>query len=461
MINAVQRLFALRWIVAAALVVVFAMTTLGYFSLRDNLSDLSSTKRQGAIWEANQLEFELLRFSNSLAMFIAEDPDTTADNVRFRFDILWSRQAAPASDIRDSPEWSRAAEAEAVEQFGTLLREVDNMVVTLQDGDTETAKYLHTAFREFFLPLHEFTILVKEKQAEIDLEAREEIWRLSQFSAMFGSIIAFVSLLLAALFYIDARSHRRISSENIRLFEESQAAYKAKVEFLSTVSHELRTPLTSIKGVLGLFVGGALGPLSDKALEMSQIAYRSSSKLEALINDIMDSAKLERKGWNLKVKDFDLVQLAETAAESHQIYRIGRLIRIVNKAGGEIQMQADPIRIEQVISNLLSNAIKFSDDKTNVILTVDRTDTEALITVQDFGSGIPKSFKSRIFEEFTQADSSDTRSAGGTGLGLSIAKHIVEWHGGTISFESTEGLGTTFTITLPLRSSVSPLGETE
>lgn len=397
------------------------------------------------------LSLSYSEFSNTLALFISEDPNTSADDVGFRFDILWSRQSVTATDIRDHTEWLQHQETEAVGQFGKLLRDVEDKVVTLQSGDTETAKFLHTVFSEFLEPLHSYTIMVKDEQAKSDSAAREKIWHLSQLAAVFGGSIAIVSLLLAALFYLDAKRHHKISALNLQLLKQAQAAYRAKVEFLSTVSHELRTPLTSIKGVLSFFCAGALGPLNDKAMELSRIALHNSDKLESLISDIMDSAKSDRSDWSFEFENFDLVSHAQAVADSLLKYMKNRTVRVVNKAGGAIRVYADPKRTDQVISNLLSNALKFSEEDTDVILTVDSTDMKAQISVQDFGSGIPMEFRNRIYEEFTQANSSDTRSAGGTGLGLSITKRIVERHGGTISFESNEGLGTTFTVVFPLK----------
>ena len=184
---------------------------------------------------------------------------------------------------------------------------------------------------------------------------------------------------------------------------------------------------------------------------MSNIAYANSNKLEALINDIMDSVKSERDEWSFNFLEIDLIPIVEESINSISEYRTNRTVRFINNFDGEVFVFADSTRIDQAISNLISNAMKFSDEGTDVVVTVDKIGDVVRLSVCDHGMGIPEEFKPRVFEKFAQANSSDTRSAGGTGLGLSITKRIVEWHGGTISFKTAEGVGTTFVIELPLR----------
>ena len=445
------KFYTFRWLAAFAVMLVLALNAVGLLTIRGDLRELSSTKRQGTIWAANQLEFELLRFSKSLALFISNDPDVTAEDVRFRFDILWSRQSVASLNMEEAEQDGLSDEALGVQRFARLLRETEDAVMNLEDGDTEDAQALLNLFAAYSEPLHDYTIQVKDEQAALDLAAREEIWYLSQLTVAFGGALGVGSVFLAALFFADSRHQRRISAENLRLFEQSQAAYRAKVEFHSTVSHELRTPLTSIKGVLGFFCGGALGELSEKAKEMSNIAYANSNKLEALINDIMDSVKSERDEWSFNFLEIDLIPIVEESINSISEYRTNRTVRFINNFELWVLVFTDSTRIDQAISNLRSNAMKFSDEGTDVVVTVDKIGDVVRLSVCDHGMGIPEEFKPRVFEKFAQANSSDTRSAGGTGLGLSITKRIVEWHGGTISFKTAEGVGTTFVIELPLR----------
>jgi PAS domain S-box-containing protein len=224
-----------------------------------------------------------------------------------------------------------------------------------------------------------------------------------------------------------------------------------KNEFISVVSHELRTPLTSIRGSLGLIAGGATGALPDKTKQMIDLAVRSTDRLVRLINDILDIEKIESGKMKFQVKPLDLVQVVEQAIESTRAYgeRLGIAFALESKAAGA-RVSGDVDRLIQVLANLLSNAAKFSPAQGVVTVSVTRTGGQRVrVSVSDLGPGIPEEFQGRIFQKFSQADSSDTRGRGGTGLGLNISKAIVEKHGGTIAFITQKGVGTTFYFELP------------
>jgi signal transduction histidine kinase len=223
-----------------------------------------------------------------------------------------------------------------------------------------------------------------------------------------------------------------------------------KNEFISVVSHELRTPLTSIRGSLGLIAGGATGQLPDKAKSMIDLAVRSTDRLVRLINDILDIEKIESGKMKFQVKPLELVAVVEQAIDSTRAYgeRLGIAFALESKAAGA-RVSGDVDRLIQVLANLLSNAAKYSPPQGVVTVSVTRTGGRVRVSVSDLGLGIPEEFQGRIFQKFSQADSSDTRVKGGTGLGLNISKAIVEKHGGTIAFITQKGIGTTFYFELP------------
>lgn len=225
---------------------------------------------------------------------------------------------------------------------------------------------------------------------------------------------------------------------------------RLKNEFISTVSHELRTPLTSIRGSLGLIAGGVAGPIPDRAKNMIDIAYKNSERLVRLINDILDIEKIESGKMELRFKPIELVPLIEQAVEANRSYGEQYQVSfVIAKAPPNLRINADADRMTQVLTNLLSNAAKFSPPHSEVEIRVRHNGKQLHVEVCDHGAGIPEEFKNRIFQKFAQADSSDTRQKGGTGLGLSIVKAIIEKHGGTIGFNSTVGMGTTFYFNLP------------
>lgn len=226
-----------------------------------------------------------------------------------------------------------------------------------------------------------------------------------------------------------------------------------KTEFISTVSHELRTPLTAIRGALGMLVGGIAGEIGDSARPLLDIAHKNSERLVRLINDILDIEKLEAGRLPFHFTRSDAQELVKQAQVDLKPYADEYGIRLVldpPEASTQFDVNLDPDRFAQVMANLLSNAIKHSPvgGTVNIALRSDGNSLE--IAVQDEGLGIPEEFRSRIFERFAQADSSDARKRGGTGLGLAITRSLVQQMHGRIGFDSQEGQGTRFWIRLPL-----------
>lgn len=235
----------------------------------------------------------------------------------------------------------------------------------------------------------------------------------------------------------------------VRDITERKRVEKAKSEFISVVSHELRTPLTSIRGSLGLLVGGVTGDLGAKANTMLDIAVRSTDRLIRLINDILDIEKMESGNVILKTKRFGVAEFLEQIIHSNEGMATSHQVKLtLGEVSPTLELDADADRINQVITNLLSNAIKYSPKGEAVQLDVEKKLDKLIFSISDKGPGIPDEFMSRIFQKFNQADSSATRAKGGTGLGLSIAKAIVEQHDGEIDFE-TSPQGSRFYFSLP------------
>ena len=232
---------------------------------------------------------------------------------------------------------------------------------------------------------------------------------------------------------------------------EHKKVERMKSEFVATVSHELRTPLTAIRGSLGLISGGALGGLPEKASELVALAARNSERLLHLINDILDVEKIESGKLEFKVERLSLASLLRQSIEVNAPYAtqygVSLHLSVENDA---LVVQVDPHRFLQVMDNLLSNAIKFSPKAGSVEIRAAAQGARVRVSVADHGPGIPEEFRQRIFQKFSQADSSSTRQNGGTGLGLSIAKALVERFGGQLQFASVVGEGSTFFFELPI-----------
>ncbi len=240
---------------------------------------------------------------------------------------------------------------------------------------------------------------------------------------------------------------------------EEKRNQEIKNEFISTVSHELRTPLTSIRGSLGLVAAGVAGQLPPKAENLIRIAHNNSERLVRLINDILDMEKIESGKIVFDMQGHALRPIIEQAIETANNYLPDRKVRIVlvdDAAGAVVSVDSD--RLHQVLTNLLSNAIKFSPQGGVIRVRLSRVGEQIEIGVSDEGPGIPIAFRPRVFSKFEQADASSTREKGGTGLGLSITKALVERMSGLIGFDTAEGEGTTFKVTLPSvgQSAVAP-----
>lgn len=239
----------------------------------------------------------------------------------------------------------------------------------------------------------------------------------------------------------------------IRNITERKKIEKIKSEFISVISHELRTPLTSIRGALGLVLGGAVGNLSKESHSLLEIANNNSERLLLLINDILDIEKLEAGMMSFHLQVIDIDKLIDDTVISNKLfadkYNIG-LKYIKNKNESQLNVNVDPDRLFQVLTNLISNAIKFSSANEEVIITTERYQDKIRILVSNKGVGIPLEFQKTIFTRFSQADTSDTRGKGGTGLGLNISKVIIEKLGGSIGFYSKPNDTTTFYFDLPL-----------
>jgi PAS domain S-box-containing protein len=224
-----------------------------------------------------------------------------------------------------------------------------------------------------------------------------------------------------------------------------------KSGFVSTVSHELRTPLTAISGSLGLIIGGVLGEIPAAQKQMLTIAHQNSQRLSYLVNDLLDMEKLIAGKMYFDMQELALMPLIKSSLESNQAYgKQYQVSFVLTECMDDIQVKVDSVRLQQVLANFLSNAAKFSPTGGQVVVSVQVNSDMARVEVSDQGSGIPVEFHKRIFQKFSQADTTDTRQKGGTGLGLAISKELIERMGGHIGFVSNLGVGTTFFFELPV-----------
>ncbi|MDH5301793.1 MAG: CHASE domain-containing protein [Gammaproteobacteria bacterium] len=253
---------------------------------------------------------------------------------------------------------------------------------------------------------------------------------------------------------------RTIFTAIIHDLTERKKVNRMKDEFVSTVSHELRTPLTSISGSLGLILGGVLDNEPDKIQHMMKIAAENCERLTRLVNNLLTFNKITLSENSLNLRIMPVNALIDHALVVNQGYAAKYGVSFNwTPVDNDINVNVDEDKMIQVLSNILSNAVKYSPTAGAVVVSVRPSATEVRISIADSGPGIPVEFQQKVFERFSQADSSDTRRVGGTGLGTSIAKLLVEQHGGRISFVSQPGQGTTFHIDLRIVNSQGETGD--
>ena len=252
-------------------------------------------------------------------------------------------------------------------------------------------------------------------------------------------------------------SQSEIAVSNSQLFENTKSLDRLKSEFVAVVSHEIRTPLTSVKGAIELLTDERYFKNNDQQAKLLTIAHANTERLLTLIGDILDFSKLDSGSLPMHFERQRIEAVVTQAAQNLRTLLEERRIELDLVMASDLpDLMLDPNRIAQVVTNLLSNAIKFSPAEGHLEITVENWEGMVRVGVRDHGEGISADNLPKLFQKFTQIDSTSTRRAGGTGLGLVICKGIVEQHGGQMRVESAVGQGSTFYFTLPPAPAASP-----
>ncbi|WP_414151785.1 ATP-binding protein [Acetobacterium carbinolicum] len=306
--------------------------------------------------------------------------------------------------------------------------------------ETKESLGLFKRFREVLthgenIPLEEYYMIRLEKWVEGSIYSPE-----SGYVAVLAS---------------DVDQKKKTEIKLKQAIERSEEANRAKSEFLANMSHEIRTPLNGIVGMIDLT---ALEPLSEEQKDNLRTAKGCVASLIAIINDILDFAKIEAGKLMINPMSFNLMSFVESTVKTHKKHALEKYLDLTVNYENIISnfVISDSMRLKQILNNLISNAIKFTNQG-SVTITVSqeplpgKTDQIVQkITIADTGIGIDEKDYPMLFQSFTQIDGSYTREYGGTGLGLVITKQLLEMMGGEVRFISQLGVGSTFSVILPM-----------
>ena len=247
-------------------------------------------------------------------------------------------------------------------------------------------------------------------------------------------------------------------TEVFRDITQEKEAGRAKSEFVSVASHQLRTPLTTIRWYTELLRSGEGGKLTAKQRGYFRAISQSTERMSNLVRALLQVSRIERGAYSVSPRPLDLSRLAKDIVGTFETQIRGKRLRVASRFGRLPKVSLDPGITAIVFENLISNAVKYTLPGGSVHIALRREGKNALLTVSDTGCGIPEDQSEKIFTKFYRSDNARALDPDGTGLGLYIVRSIVERAGGTIGFTSSEGKGTTFRVTIPLRGMRSRAG---
>jgi signal transduction histidine kinase len=237
----------------------------------------------------------------------------------------------------------------------------------------------------------------------------------------------------------------------LRNITEEKQLERSKSELVAVASHQLRTPLTVTRGNLEMLLDDSFGKVNKKQRELLSDSQESIIRLITMVNDMLDITKIEKGDKKLVLEDFDILQPIETVVASFDTYteRFKYTIQ-VNKPEKAIMVRGDKALIVQIFQNLIDNALRYGREHRMVTISFKIQNAFVAISITDNGIGIPSQEKASIFQRFYRASNAVRSTSGGSGLGLFIVKSFIEQMKGNITVTSTEGVGTTFVVSLPL-----------
>lgn len=380
----------------------------------------------------------------------------------------WVERAFANLDLKETNGAFREGHVAAVDLYkltGDNARALAHLEALrrLTDEETRLAASTNTALMaaQFDFANQELRIArlkADELSASVELERSRARFQRTLLFAVAGGAAVIVGLLSFGLVTI-RRSRNQVAAANVELEKSNHALAKAlaaKTEFLATTSHEIRTPLNGILGMTQVMLADRALPLAQR--DRVQVVHGAGLTMRALVDDILDVAKMENGNLTVAPEPADLrAALTDVARMWEEQVRAKGLTFECALESAPRWIETDAGRVRQLVSNLLSNALKFTESGSiGLSAMVEEDGRHFSISVRDTGIGVPTHKHSEIFESFKQADSTTTRQYGGTGLGLTICRNLARALGGDISLASDVGSGAVFTVRLPLIVAQAP-----
>lgn len=320
---------------------VVGFAVVGFVSFRNDLEALRRSTKENILWSAAQLEFELARFTGTLAEFAAGAPNVDARLVNTRFDVLWSRVLTFRSGEAGFRLSAYDAERRAVEALFALMQASEREVVNLKPGDREAALALVAAFRPHAEGLRRLSLDVLHGEEARQAVMRDGVRSSAQLTAVMSLVGLVVAIVGMVVFSAETRRFRRIAEANRQLAEEARSANLAKSRFLAMMSHELRTPMN---GVLGLLALAKQSGMPKPPLRLVEQAERSGREMIGLLSDILDFSALQDDRLELEPAPFPPRQLGESVRDLFD--------PVARREGVEFRLACDPDLPAEVIGDL-------------------------------------------------------------------------------------------------------------
>lgn len=445
-------------LVMVATVVTLSIVLASYLYVQQN--EYNRFSFQNVIWDGVQFRNENQAFRASLLETLADVPGTGKEEVRRRYEIVFSRLqllevgeagAVYRSDRELYPVLLRIAQA---------VRGWEVHLMAFEAGNAEAGYTIARSVREISPDFNLFTSGVNAIGIKRLEESRERLSRL--YTILIGAAVL-TWLLVMGFAYALMRQLRATETAHVEMrsmttdLEQARRqaveASRTKSNFLATMSHELRTPLNAILGFTDIMRQGLFGPVGNPRYDdYLDGIHKSGQHLLSLINDVLDMSRIEAGRLELSESEINVAEAVDQAVSLVEVTAEGKGIELARNLPALLpRLQADDRLLRQMLLNLLSNAIKFTPEGGKVeIAAAVLTDGGLAIRVRDTGMGMSDNQLRRVFEPFSQGgDSLRARETGGSGLGLPITRRLIELHDGQIHLASRKSAGTTATLIFP------------